>query len=51
MTEIEDINRCLFSVRPVYQSPTLQSKWIAAVRWLRTSSKRGWVLDRKGEME
>lgn len=46
MTEIEDINRCFFSIKQVYPPP-LQEKWIRAINWLRTRSKRGWVLDRK----
>ena len=47
MTEIEDIKRCFFSTKMVYPIVSLQQKYLAAVEWLRTKSKRGWVLDRR----
>lgn len=33
--------------QPRYKNPTLQAKWEDAVSWLRTKSKRGWVLDKE----
>jgi hypothetical protein len=32
-----------------YSNPQLQKKWEAAVSWLRTNSRNGWVLDKKQE--
>lgn len=32
-----------------YKNPELQKRWQAAVEWLRTQSRQGWVLDGKVE--
>ena len=32
---------------PRYKNNQLNEKWMEAVKWLRTQSKTGWVLDAK----